>query len=139
MFSQRQVYVLYSIDFCSRILIPKVFGQCGEVDLFINYSEAADRNPIKEGELWLKALLFLVCLKIKIFEEAHLLVSVFLKLLELSEIFLPLLPQLNEFFFYYCTLSSPQNASNNLHEHASVSLYRRYKYKYAARFHHVSL
>jgi hypothetical protein len=28
LFSERQVYVLYSIGFSSRILIPKVFGQC---------------------------------------------------------------------------------------------------------------
>jgi hypothetical protein len=29
MSSERQVYVLYSVEFISRILLPKFFGQCG--------------------------------------------------------------------------------------------------------------
>jgi hypothetical protein len=31
MSSERQVYVLYSVEFSSRILLPKVFGQCAQI------------------------------------------------------------------------------------------------------------
>jgi hypothetical protein len=32
MSSERQVYVLYSVESSSRILLPKVFGQCSSLD-----------------------------------------------------------------------------------------------------------
>jgi hypothetical protein len=32
MSSERQVYVLYSVESSSRILLPKVFGQCDAKD-----------------------------------------------------------------------------------------------------------
>jgi len=45
MSSERQVYVLYSVEFSSRILLPKVFGQCTAVATASCRPEALLRPP----------------------------------------------------------------------------------------------
>jgi hypothetical protein len=44
MFSERQVYVLYSVDSISKILIPKVFGQCSLLPLLLHANPGPRRD-----------------------------------------------------------------------------------------------
>ncbi len=37
MSSERQVYALYSVESSSRILLPKVFGQCGNSTILFSF------------------------------------------------------------------------------------------------------
>jgi hypothetical protein len=71
MFSQRQVYVLYSIDFCSRILIPTVFGQCcRSVTFRLIYCKVVHCQFIAEC-----TLAFLLSIAIEILRKRELLVG----------------------------------------------------------------
>ncbi len=44
MSSERQVYVLYGVEFSSRILLPKVVGQCRKVYFFRRIDLASRRS-----------------------------------------------------------------------------------------------
>ncbi len=46
MSSERQVYALYSVESSSRILLPKVFGQCGEGGWFESNQKTTKKRGI---------------------------------------------------------------------------------------------